>query len=377
MSDPHFLDEKAVANPKLWTLDWVGGKLSNEPEFCSHFQPSSRPIFDLASLTKIVVTGTLMAEQFAQSSQTLNEFFKTRLIEELPILKNTSLHDVTVGQLWEHRSGLQAHRLIFSKQRENIFTREQRSQLWQRFFEEMRIEKLSPEKGVVYSDLGFILLGAWLEKRSQSTLEKLFEDWKHQHHLNVTAPTLRFGVDPSHIQRVPPTESRHPVAEVNDDNCFAMGGVSSHAGLFGSVDDLWSWLRALQEWSMRIPKLNLEFLNLRSNFDRFHAGWDTPTRSLGKSEVPALPSQAGRLAPHGTLGHLGFTGTALWWNPKTLQAGVLLSNRVRPNDSTQSRLVIRKLREEFFSEIWQNKELGGEAWKLILNQNLTMGICDL
>lgn len=187
------------------------------------------------------------------------------------------------------------------------------------------------------------MLGCWVERVSGGTcLNELFDRWKQKHGLVAKAPRLQFGVGKEYLLLVPPTESRHPVGEVNDDNCFSMGGVSSHAGLFGSVEDLWEFLKALLAWGSKNPKIAAHIFTHRSGIDRFNAGWDTP------SFDGVNPSQAGKGFSPNTIGHLGFTGTALWWNFHTRRAGVLLSNRVRPADSMQSRNLIRGLRQEFF-----------------------------
>lgn len=355
-------------DPSFWTVDWMAGTLRAKPESCPHFSGSRRPIFDLASLTKIVVTTTLVSDRFVKDSKSRQEFFEQRLVTWVPELVNTALKDTTIGELWEHRSGLQAHRLLFSPSRKALYSAATRADMWAHFIKEVSLEKLTIPKATIYSDLSFILLGLWLERSKQDQpLEDQFYAWKKDHGLDVRAPTLRFGVSAENLDRVPPTESRHPAAEVNDDNCYSMGSVSSHAGLFGSVEDLWAFVETLFEWNLRTPKLSRELHTPRPGIERFSAGWDTP------SSDPSLPSQAGRGAKFGTIGHLGFTGTALWWNPQTAQAGILLSNRVRPADSMQSRALIRVLRQEFFQELWHNGSLGGESWKTVLNQPLAKG----
>ena len=113
--------------------------------------------------------------------------------------------------------------------------------------------------------------------------------------------------------------------EVNDSNCYAMGGVSGHAGLFGSACDV----AALGQLFLNKGIYNgtrhfradtiAQFSKI---FDRHVSaralGWDTPTP----------PSSSGRFFSKHTIGHLGFTGTSLWIDLKREIVVVLLSNRV-------------------------------------------------
>ncbi len=355
-----------------WTIDWIGGKLgkitSDEPlQICAHFNDTKRPIFDLASITKVAVTGTLMAEIFVESTLSLEAFFNQTVVTEIPELSGTALQNTSLGELWEHRSGLQAHRLLFSSAKilplsledRRIFSKF-REDVWARFISELKDENLTTPLKTIYSDLGLLLLGFWIERKRGKSLDKLFEIWKLKHGL-ANHRNLRYGVSAGEENRVVPTESRHARGEVNDDNAYCMGGVAPHAGLFGSVRDVWAWLEALYRWGNQEAKLANEWLTPRAGIERFHAGWDTP--SLDSTQI----SQAGWGAPAGTLGHLGYTGTAVWWNFKTRQAGVLLSNRVRPADTMQNRALIRQLRQEFFKDLWHNKSLGGESWKAAIS----------
>lgn len=128
-------------DPTLWTIDWVGGSLETTPEFCAHFKKSERPIFDLASLTKVVVTTTLVTEIFAESVKSFEEFLGTRLIEVIPELSQTAFKDLTLGQVWEHRSGLQAHCLLFSDRRQARFVTSNRTDLWRHFLSALQKKK--------------------------------------------------------------------------------------------------------------------------------------------------------------------------------------------------------------------------------------------
>jgi len=141
------------------------------------------------------------------------------------------------------------------------------------------------------------------------------------------------------------TEDRHALGEVNDDRAFSLGGIASHAGLFGTSADVWKFLQATLECFHAEPKLKSWLLP--QSEQRFFGGWDQPSNPK--------ESSAGEGWPTGVIGHLGYTGTALWWHPPTKVGAVLLTNRIYPSDSIESKAVIKELRREFFSCLWQDK----------------------
>lgn len=159
-------------------------------------------------------------------------------------------------------------------------------------------------------------------------------------------------------EHVIPTETRHPAGQVNDDNACFMQEVAPHAGLFSSIDALWDWMLHMQDIYDKDESIRDYFIPQRAN--RFWCGWDRPTGDK---------SQAGEGASREhVIGHLGFTGTALWWDPSLKLGGILLTNRVYPSHSDQSRAEIQALRSEFFSILWvQNKD---ELWKLFLSEKM-------
>jgi CubicO group peptidase (beta-lactamase class C family) len=192
----------------------------------------------------------------------------------------------------------------------------------------------------IYSDLGLIVLTQAVESVAGQRLDVLLQQ-------RVFGP---LGM--SSVGYLPPVEDRGRIApteldpwrghvlrgEVHDENAAVMQGVSGHAGLFGSADDLLTFaewlLKQLDDQtdagpvaaSARRPSIRpstvREFTrrqNLVPGSSR-GLGWDTP--SPGGS--------AGRLLSPASFGHTGFTGTSLWIDPEHRLAIVLLSNRVNP-----------------------------------------------
>jgi CubicO group peptidase (beta-lactamase class C family) len=116
---------------------------------------------------------------------------------------------------------------------------------------------------------------------------------------------------------------------VHDDNAFAAGGYSGHAGLFGTAEEVYRIVNMLREHYMGIRHDLLQPETVREFFSRqefvggctFALGWDTPS---------ALNSSAGRLFSSGSVGHLGFTGTSVWMDLEKDVTVVFLTNRVHP-----------------------------------------------
>lgn len=120
--------------------------------------------------------------------------------------------------------------------------------------------------------------------------------------------------------------------EVHDENCFILGGVCGHAGLFSTAPDLAVFAQMMLNRGIyrgnRI--LNSETVDLFTARQPDPAG---TTRGLGWG-VPH-GSFAGELASPRAFTHTGFTGTSLYIDPERDAFIVLLSNRVHPTRANQ------------------------------------------
>ena len=118
--------------------------------------------------------------------------------------------------------------------------------------------------------------------------------------------------------------------EVHDDNAYAMGGVAGHAGLFSSAPDVHRFIRFLgrcrtgAEPDFLPAAVVREFLEAERPLPgQTHVlGWDTPSPE---------GSSSGRHFSARTVGHLGFTGTSIWWDLERDVHVVFLTNRVHPS----------------------------------------------
>jgi CubicO group peptidase (beta-lactamase class C family) len=119
-----------------------------------------------------------------------------------------------------------------------------------------------------------------------------------------------------------------------------MGGYGGHAGAFGTIRDVLHFARGLMTGFLSSPVLDAAWTRVQNppGCDRT-LGWDTPSGPT---------SSAGGHFSEQSVGHLGFTGTSLWIDPKAQLAVVLLSNRVHPS---RDNLKIRTFRPQFHDAI--------------------------
>ncbi len=221
-----------------------------------------------------------------------------------------------------------------------------------RIFEQIHTEPLvaAPGSRACYSDLGFILLGEAVERVSGRSLDRFCRD-------EIFEPmglSSTFFVD---LDRHPPESRRSGgrtiaatehcpwrgkilCGEVHDDNAWAMGGVAGHAGVFSSASDVHRFIRFLgrclhgAEPDFLPAPLVREFLEAERTLPgQTHVlGWDTPSPE---------GSSSGRHFSRRTVGHLGFTGTSVWWDLERDVDVVFLTNRVHPSRNNPA---IRELR---------------------------------
>ena len=268
--------------------------------------------FDLASLTKVVATLpsvlTLAGRGELRLEDTVGRFFSNAGWAQSP-----SLADVTLGQLLTHTSGLPAWTPLFAW----VSTR--RTALAN------ILQTPLNEKAYVYSDLGFILLGAVVERVSGQRLDAFAQDHVFG---PLELPHTCFG--PLTDVPVAATEDcgwRGEVLEgtVHDENAWAMDGVAGHAGLFGTAGDL---ARYAQAWLKFDGRLGSETLFREAVTVQVEE--DGARRGLGW-QLSGAGSSAGRDASLSAFGHTGFTGTSLWIDPEQGWFAVLLTNRVHPH----------------------------------------------
>ncbi|MEK7380641.1 MAG: serine hydrolase domain-containing protein [Gemmatimonadota bacterium] len=286
--------------------------------------PGPRTVYDLASLTKVVAltTGIMLAVDEGRLA------LDTPARLWVPEFAGAGKDQVTLRHLLTHTSGLPPFRRLWL---ETATAAEARDTILATPLDTV------PGIRTSYSDLGAILLTWALERSYGTSIDTLLEQ-------RVFGPlgmhSTRYQPPATWSRGIAPTEDDpwrgHILrGEVHDENAAWLGGVSGHAGLFSTAEDLLTfgeWLLsgltpsrtngADHRWPVPAPNALPSFVvpqHLVAGSSRA-LGWDTPSEG----------SSAGtRLGPQ-SFGHTGYTGTSIWIDPDRALVVVLLTNRVHP-----------------------------------------------
>ena len=300
-------------------------------------------VYDLASLTKIIATATQAMRAIDGGVLQLDR----RVADYLPKWRGADRADVTVADLLAHSSGLTAYLPFF---RDHHGRAEFESAICTLPLE------YPPRTQSVYSDLGFILLGFVLQDLG-FPLDRFQSQAVAVPRSAPGEPEIMFRPPASLRDRCAPTEldlwrGRLLQGEVHDENCWALGGIAGHAGLFGTASGVGAFAREILaglsgETTIARPETMARFVT-RSAVPRSSRAlaWDTmlPTSSCGT-----------RLSPR-AIGHTGFTGTSLWIDPERDLYVVFLTNRVHP---TRENNLIQPVRRALHDEISGQLPVGG------------------
>jgi CubicO group peptidase (beta-lactamase class C family) len=243
---------------------------------------------------------------------------------------------VTVRMLLAHSSGLPAYEKLFefATNRDELIRAALTTPLL-----------TDPGSRAEYSDIGFILLGEILERIAGVSLDafaqrEIFTPLNMTQTLFNPPENLRAGIPPTENDQT--FRKRIIQGEVNDENAYVMGGVSGHAGLFAPALDVARFAECMLHGGAPILK--------PATVQRFTTRETSPpgtSRALGW-DTPSFPSSSGSHFTASSFGHLGFTGTSLWIDPKRRLSVTLLTNRTWPNRSSQA---IRQVRPQVHDAI--------------------------
>jgi beta-N-acetylhexosaminidase len=301
-------------------------------------------IYDVASLTKPIVTTTAMMRLIERDDLELN----APVARFLPEWAAAAKFDpdpswrarVTVKMLLLHDAGLPAHRDFYkqAKGRDAVLAR-------------AMVEPLvrEPGKQIEYSDLGFILLGEISERLTGESLDETAKDVFAPLQMNSSV----FNPPKSLRAKIAPTEDdttyrkRLLQGEVHDENAWALGGVAGHAGLFSTAGDVAKFAQMLLNGGIYAHNRILR----RSMIQQF-----TARQAIGDSaraigwDVPVQPSSSGQYFSAKSFGHTGFTGTSLWIDPERGLFVILLTNRVNPTRENEK---IREVRPALHDAVFE------------------------
>ena len=317
---PAAVIEVGNSRQPLWRESF--GRLTFDPE-----SPVTRDdtVFDLASLTKVLATTTLVMRQVERGILSLDD----PVAHHVPDWRDDGPIVVTMRDLLSHSAGLAAH-VPFYRDHQGRDSFEAAIVQTPRAYE--------PLTKAIYSDLGFMLLGFILDRIAPlaTQFDTLRVHMGNIQDLQFTPPVIwKPRTAPT---RIDPWRQRLLIGEVDDDNAWALGGTAGHAGLFGVIGSVGEFARhvmqVLEGRTGAFTQATAETFAARRveiPGSSRALGWDTmlPTSSCGT-----------RMSPR-AFGHVGFTGTSLWIDPERSVYVALLTNRVHPTSDNNAITLVR------------------------------------
>ena len=286
-------------------------------------------IYDLASLTKPLVTALLCARRIELGELTLDSSVSHYLGE----FDRTDKQTITIRELLTHTSGLPAWRPLY------LLTEDEPERA-AGAIANLDLE-YKPGTRVIYSDMGYIALGILLERMSHQRLaemakREIFEPLKLTQTFFNPELALQTGIaacetgnayevdmcKQSGAGEYANSRQRLIWGEVHDGNAYFLGGAAGHAGLFSTARE--TFLMAQQFIGESTTLVTPETCRLfRENMTE---GLEE-ARSIGWQLAATKDSTGGADLPPDSFGHNGFTGTCVWIDPSHRRVFILLTNR--------------------------------------------------
>jgi len=304
-----------------------------------HVRVTTRTVYDIASLTKVVGLTTAMMQLVEEGLVGLD----TPAVRYVPAFHDST---ITVRQLLTHSSGLPAFKRWWPQvhSRADMFALVNHEPLEQ-----------PPGTKMVYSDIGAMVMTQIVENVTHERLDRYLNSRLFR---PLRMRDTRYLPPKSWLPRIAPTEMdsiyRHTMVRgvVHDENAWSMGGISGHAGLFSTAPDLAKFVQwMLGAWAdgrtdrrtdgqpEQRDRLSVS-PSVRQMFTRVQEpglssralGWDTPSAN----------SSGGTHLQPGAFGHTGFTGTSIWIDPAQDLFIILLTNRVHPTRENTQVFAVRR-----------------------------------
>jgi serine-type D-Ala-D-Ala carboxypeptidase len=293
-------------------------------------QVTTGSIFDLASVSKVVATTSMAMILYERGLLDL-EAPIAAIIPEFGDASDSRKAEVTVRMLLAHSSGLPAYEKLFLrvKNREGLIAAAFTAPL-----------TADPGTRAEYSDIGFIILGAALERIADEPLDRfcrreVFGPLGMGRTTFNPPATWRASIVPTADDRA--FRRRVIQGEVQDENASVLGGVAGHAGVFSTAQDIAIFAHAMLNGGG--PMVRREVL---AQFTRRESSPAGTSRALGW-DTPSTSSQSGKYFSSYSFGHLGYTGTSLWIDPERQLSVTFLTNRTWPDCKNEAIKQVRPL----------------------------------
>ncbi len=279
-------------------------------------------IYDLASLTKVVATTTALMMLRDEGELRLDQ----SIADFVPI---PAFRNIKLIHLLTHTSGLIAVSPYYRE-----------TSTFEEMFHRYALEGILSAPGAQYrySDPGFMLLGRTVEIIVQDSLdafcaERIFTP--------LAMTKTRYRPPATGRDEIAPTElcdwrGRIVHGEVHDENCFAIGGIAGHAGLFSTAQDLALFCRAMLAGKL-LKESTLREITTMDKVPIY------PWQGIGWQLDPWPSKAQGFLPGRHVFGHTGWTGTCLWLDRDTGLFAILLSNTCHPSRSRRDNAGFRRI----------------------------------
>lgn len=307
-------------------------------------------VYDIASITKIASTTLAIMKLYDEGKLDLNQ----TLGYYLPRAKGTNKEHLILSDIMQHRAGLTAWIPFYKetlpfidsvycaksdsafciKVADKLFMlKANKDTIYKRIFD-------SPLESRVYrySDLSMILMQLVVEKISGVGLDTFVNQNFYQplglRHIgyNPWKTNITDNIAPTQEDRL--FRKQELCGYVHDPAAAMLGGVSGHAGIFSTIQDLAILMEMLNKGGeyegIRYLKAETiaKFTAYQRSDSRRGLGFDKPDFS-GKTSPASL------LGSKQMFGHTGFTGTCVWVDPKYNVVFVFLSNRICPDEENK------------------------------------------
>lgn len=306
----------AIVTKERIYLGCVGNK-ANVPNNESNTYDT---LYDMASLTKVIVTTTCIYKLMEQGK--LRTF--TRVQKYLPEFKHSN---VTIWHLLTHTSGLPAGIT-------GLMQLKTREELMEKIFDTALVYETGTE--IKYSDIGFILLGFIIEKIMKKPLNEVAKEL-----IFKPLSMNNSAYNPVDKKRCAPTELRDDTlyqgivrGNVHDETAFLLGGVAGHAGLFSNVVDIAKYIQMILNDGVYneivyFSKGIIELMYKIQVVEKHPTMQVSLKRGLGWI-IGGSDTSCGDLISERTIHHTGFTGTNIWIDKEREIGFCMLTNRVHP-----------------------------------------------
>lgn len=350
----------AKATPGCVVLTVKDGRVVYHEAFGHHTYSRKRKmqkddIFDLASVTKVAATTIAIMKLHEEGRINIED----KLGQHIKDTKGTNKENLIIKDILAHHAGLKAwipfYAETVTKSKRNprpkkAFYQKKKSvnfsvpvtdklflkksyvdTIWKKIYE----SDLRSNNNYRYSDIGMYLMAKLVKEKTGKSLDRYVEDSFYKPmglQATLFNPLRRF--DRSRI--VPSEEDKYfrrskVHGHVHDMGAAMLGGVSGHAGLFGTANDIAAIMQMLLNngkyggQQFLKPQTIQLFTSRHPRSSRRGIGFDMREMDASKSQ------NVSQKADYSTFGHLGFTGIAVWADPVNQVITVFLSNRTYPS----------------------------------------------